>query len=158
SGDEVALGENDVVNGGGAEFVFLALGVEGLLLKLASLAGSLHLSAALLDGDGGVANVEERIVLDLLGLRLKLAFDELRVNVVGLGRAVAQGEGQGELGGVSWEIIVEDLRLCGGEAVFGDAGDGGDGFWNEVAGLRDSAGIDDGLTRDDAGRASGEGV
>src|SRR5208282_6643472 len=107
SSDEIPLGENDVVNGGGAEFVFFALGVEGLLLEFASFAGGLHLGAALLDSDGGVAHVEEGVVLDLLGLRLHLAFDELRVDVVGLGGAVAQRKSQGELGGVSWVIIAE---------------------------------------------------
>ncbi len=90
SGDEIALGENDVVNSGGAKFVFFALGVESLLLEFASLAGGLHLGAALLDGDGGVANIEEGVVLDLLGLRLHLAFDELGVDVVGLGGTIAQ--------------------------------------------------------------------
>src|SRR5208283_2297919 len=143
SGDEIALGENNVINGGGAEFVFFALGVESLLLELASLAGGLHLSAALLDGDGGVANIEEGVVLDLLGLRFHLALDELRVDVVGLGGTVAERKSQSELGGVSWEIIVEDLRLRGAQAVLGDASDGRGDLGNVKTSDRSTASIDD---------------
>ena len=47
--------------------------------------------------------------------KMRLAFDKLRVDVVRLGRTVAQRKSQGELGSVSCEIIVEDLRLGGRE-------------------------------------------
>src|SRR5208283_4025095 len=133
---------------------------ESLLLELASLAGGLHLSAALLDGDGGVANIEEGVVLDLLGLRFHLALDELRVDVVGLGGTVAERKSQSELGGVSWEIIVEDLRLRGAQAVLGDASDGRGDLGNVKTSDRSTASIDDLLLQvsNDAGRAGGEGV
>ena len=97
SGDEVALGQDDVVNGGSAELIFLLLGVESLLLQFARLAGGVHLGAVLFQSDGGVADVQESGVFDLLGLRLHLTLDELRVDVVGLSRAVAQGKTEGDL-------------------------------------------------------------
>ncbi len=71
-----------------------------------------------------------------------------------------RGQSQSELGGVDWEIIVEDLRLRGAEAVFGDAGDVGDGFWSVQASDGDTVSVDDLLLQvsDDAGRADGERV
>ena len=52
---EIALRENDVINGGSAELVLFLLGLESLLLKFASFAGGFDLSTTLLYGDRGVA-------------------------------------------------------------------------------------------------------
>ena len=46
-GDEVALRENHVVNGGSTQPVFLLRGIEGLLLEFARFAGGLDLGAAM---------------------------------------------------------------------------------------------------------------
>ena len=67
-GDEVALGENDVVNGGGSEPVFFLLRVKGFLLEFARLAGGIHLGAVLRERDVGVAHVEKRGIFQLLQL------------------------------------------------------------------------------------------
>src|SRR5258708_3483107 len=74
SSDEVALGENDVVNSGGPEPVFLLLGVKGLRLKFACFAGGFDLSAILSESDICVANIEERGIFQLskLGFQLTL--------------------------------------------------------------------------------------
>ena len=129
-GDQVALSENDVVDGGGAKFVLLIFRVEGLLLKFARFAGGLDLSAALLDSDGGVANIEESIVLGLLDFGFELALDELRVNVIGLRGAIAQRKREGELAGIDREIIVKDLSLGSAEAAVNEASRGRNEFRN----------------------------
>src|SRR4029077_4444184 len=49
--DEVPLGENDVVEDGGAELIFLLFRVKGLLLKLARFAGGFDLGAVLRERD-----------------------------------------------------------------------------------------------------------
>src|SRR5580693_7495117 len=46
-GDEVALGENHVVNGGRSKPVFLLLGVKRFLLELPGFAGGIHLGPVL---------------------------------------------------------------------------------------------------------------
>src|SRR5258708_6312980 len=89
-GDQVALGQDHVVDGGSAKAILFVLGVKRLLLQLAGFAGGLHLRAALFKSDGSVADVEHGAVLDLLHLRFQLPLGELRVDAVRLRRTVAQ--------------------------------------------------------------------
>ena len=69
SADQVALRQDDVVNGRCAELIFLLLGVERLLLQLARFAGGLHLRAILRQRNERIAHIEHRCVLQLLQLR-----------------------------------------------------------------------------------------
>ena len=93
-GDEVALGQNDVVNRGRAKTIFLLLGVEGFLLKLARFAGGIDLRAVLRERDVGVANVEKRGIFQLLQRGFLLALGEDGASAVSLSGTVPQGEAQ----------------------------------------------------------------
>ena len=66
-GDEVALRQDDVVNGRGAELIFLLFGVESLLLQFACFNRGGDLGAVLCERDVGVAYVKKRGVSELLG-------------------------------------------------------------------------------------------
>src|SRR5580704_8625926 len=116
-GDEVTLRENHVVNGGRSEPVFLLLGVEGLLLKLARFASGIHLSPVLCECDVCVAYVEKRGVFQLLQYGFLLALGEVGAGTVCLRGTVAQGQAQSQLRGIVGKAIVEELALRGGEAL-----------------------------------------
>ncbi len=64
--DEVALCLNDELYGGCSELILFLLRIKRLLLQFAGLAGGLDLSAILRQRDVGVADVEQRGVLQLL--------------------------------------------------------------------------------------------
>ena len=121
SGDQVALSQNHVVHGGRAELVFLPLGIKSLLLQFTRLAGRFHLGAALFEGDGCIADVQERVIFCLLDLRFDLAPGELCMQTVRLRRAIAQRNAQIEGNLIVGEGILKDLALCAPEAVLGNA-------------------------------------
>src|SRR5689334_17127535 len=106
-GDEVALRLNDQVNCGGAKLILLLLGVEGLLLELASLARGGDLRAVLGQRDVGFAHVGKGGVSQLLHLRFELPLHKESAGMKSLGRTVAQGKGQGQLAGVLREAIMK---------------------------------------------------
>src|SRR5579864_1598058 len=89
---EVALREDDVIDGGGAETILLLFGVKSLLLQFASFTGGGDLGAVLRERDVAVAHIEESRVFQLLQLGFELALGEQGTGAVGLSRAVAQRE------------------------------------------------------------------
>src|SRR4029077_9758532 len=114
--DKVALRENYLINGRSAELVFFLLRVKRLLLQFASLAGGLNLRAALFQRDGGIANVQQGSVFQLLHFCFDLAPEQLRMQAIRLRRTIAQREAQGKRNRQIREFAVEDLRLRGRKA------------------------------------------
>ncbi len=99
------------------ESVFFLFGFEGLLLQFAGLDGGVHARAVLLQGDVGVADVEERGVSQLLQLRFELALGQRGASVIGLRGAVAQRQIKIQRREVIGKLIGENLILGGAEAL-----------------------------------------
>ena len=90
--DEVALRLNDEVNSRRAQLILFLLGIKGLLLQFARLAGGIDLGAVLRQGNVGVADVEQRSVFHLLQLRFEPTLRQDSALIVRLRRAVADGD------------------------------------------------------------------
>src|SRR5260370_32328456 len=120
--DQVALRVNDEVNGGRVELVFFLLGIKRLLLQLAGFAGGLDLSAALSERDVGVADVEQRRVLELLQLGLELTLRKDGALIVRLRGTISQGDLHVQRDLIIWKIVMKSGGHGVAEAGLGDSG------------------------------------
>src|ERR1039458_4000802 len=108
-GGEVALRLHDQEGGGGAQRVFLILGVEGLFLEDAALERRLVAGAGLNRGDPGILDAHADVLDLLLFGQFGLPDGERIADIVGLRAAIAERGRQGQRQGVVREVAAEDL-------------------------------------------------
>src|SRR5207245_7109637 len=107
SGDKIALRQDDLVDRGRTELIFVLLGFKRLLLKFACLTSGFHTRAVLFQSDVGVAHVEQSRVFQLLHLCFELPLDEHGTLVIRLQGAIANGDGDAYADRIVRVVIVK---------------------------------------------------